>query len=141
MPLLHINLTNEKQEVDIGRDIKAQSMILRKIVVVRDALASEDVDNSELGLHIDLHRMINGVETLSNISQGNHIYVPVSDRNNSGDRIHQQFDFNIRFNAEYIPRKFPINLYKKNMSAVSFASGTDGSFDSVDLYFEYEELH
>ena len=49
MPLLHINLTNEKQEVDIGRDIKAQSMILRKIVVVRDALASEDVDNSELG--------------------------------------------------------------------------------------------
>ena len=69
MPLLHISLTEPNQTINLMHDLKQQTLILRQVMICKDATAS--MLPAEEGLQIDLHHMFNGFEFLSNKSDDN----------------------------------------------------------------------
>jgi hypothetical protein len=132
MPLLHIHLNSPKTTVELGHDLKPQNLILRKVIVHR--INGTAFSENDSGIHIDLHRMFNGFEMLSNKSQDNKLYVPVPNFNIT---TFYDYAFHVRFNSEEIHRSFEVQLTKKDGSAVVFGSNAN-NYVAVDLYFEYE---
>ena len=144
MPLLHIHLDKNDNEIDLGADIPQQKLILRRVVIARDSTATEVVNNDDYGAIVDLHEMFNGSEFISNLTGSNRLFLPNTPRvteSSTHDRkaIHTH-DFNIRMGAESIPRKFEIKVYKKDgVTPAPFAGdGGESHYDAIDFYFEYQ---
>ena len=143
MPLLHIHLNSNTNEIDLGADIPPQKLILRRVVVARDTNASETTDNSKYGAIVDLHEMFNGTEFISNLAGSNRLFVPNTPYIADSTHTHKNItthDFNIRMGAESIPRKFEVKVFDKdNVTLATFgSSGGEGHYDAIDIYFEYE---
>lgn len=142
MPLLHIHLDSNTNEVDLGTDIPPQRIILRRVVVARDTTSGEVTDNSKYGVIVDLHQMFNGTEFISNLSGSNRLFIPNTEYTGSSSHTHKQItthDFNIRMGSEAIPRKFEVKVFDKdNVTLAAFGSTTSGHYDAIDLYFEYD---
>lgn len=142
MPLLHIHLDSNTNEIDLGADLPPQKLILRRVVVARDSTASETTDNSKYGAILDLHEMFNGTEFVSNLTGSNRLFVPNTPYDGASAHTHKQItshDFNIRMGAESIPRKFEVRVFDiDNVTLASFDASTQGHYDSIDMYWEYE---
>ena len=49
------------------------------------------------------------------------------------------YPFHIKLNAEEIKSQFNISCFKKDgKTPITFNTGTDGHYKSIDLYFEFE---
>lgn len=143
MPLLHLHLNSNTNEIDLGADLPPQKLILRRVVVARDTLGGEVTDNSKYGTVVDLHEMFNGTEFTSNLTGStNRLFIPNTPYDGSSTNTHKQItthDFNIRMGAESIPRKFEVRVFDKdNVTLASFDASTSGHYDAIDLYFEYQ---
>tara|TARA_Y100001972_G_scaffold122495_1_gene168219 strand:+ start:337 stop:777 length:441 start_codon:yes stop_codon:yes gene_type:complete len=143
MPLLHIHLDSNTNEIDLGADLPPQKLILRRVVVARDSTASETTDNSKYGAIVDLHEMFNGTEFVSNLTGSNRLFIPNTPYDGASTHTHKQItthDFNIRMGAESIPRKFEVRVFDKdNVTLAAFGhSAGEGHYDAIDLYWEYE---
>tara|TARA_Y100001937_G_scaffold123641_1_gene186834 strand:- start:2866 stop:3303 length:438 start_codon:yes stop_codon:yes gene_type:complete len=142
MPLLHIHLDSNTNEIDLGTDLPPQKLILRRVVVARDSTASETTDNSKYGAIIDLHEMFNGTEFISSLTGSNRLFVPNTPYDGASTHTHKQItthDFNIRMGAEAIPRKFEVRVFDiDNVTLASFETSTQGHYDAIDMYWEYE---
>ena len=137
MPLLHINLSNEKQVVKLMHDLKPQRLILRQVIINRDIMGA--MNAAEEGLQIDLRHMFNGYELLSNISSDNKLFIPVHSRPLAPTPAPFIYPFNLELTAEEIKSQFVIECFKKDgVTPVSFDIGVDGHYKSIDLYFQYE---
>ena len=137
MPLLHINLTNERQTVQLLHDLKPQTLILRQVIINRDIMAA--MNPAEEGLQIDLHHMFNGFELLSNVSSDNKLFIPVHSRPLAPTPAPMIYPFHLKLNAEEIKSQFVIECFKKDgITPVSFSTSDDGHYKSIDLYFEFE---
>lgn len=141
MPLLHIHLNSNTNEIDLGADIPPQKLILRRVVVARDSTASEVVNNDDYGAIVDFHEMFNGSEFISNLSGSNKLFIPntpyIADSTHTHKNI-TSHDFNIRMGAESIPRKFEIKVYKKDGVTLAPFASSEGHYDAIDIYFEYQ---
>ena len=137
MPLLHLNLSNEKQEINLMHDLKPQTLILREVMINKDVMAA--MSPGDEGLQIDLREMFNGFELMSNVSPDNKLYIPVQSRPLAPTPASFIYPFHIKLNAEEIKSRFTIETFKKDgITPVSFSTSTDGHYKSIDLYFEYE---
>ena len=137
MPLLHINLSNEKQVVELMHDLKPQTLILRQVIINKDIMSS--MSPADEGLQIDLRHMFNGYELLSNVSSDNKLYIPVHSRALAPTPDPFIYPFHLKLNAEEIKNRFVIECFKKDgTTPVSFETNVDGHYKSIDLYFEFE---
>ena len=112
MPLLHINLSNEKQVVKLMHDLKPQRLILRQVIINRDIMGA--MNAAEEGLQIDLRHMFNGYELLSNISSDNKLFIPVHSRPLAPTPAPFIYPFNIELTAEEIKCQFVIECFMKD---------------------------
>jgi len=141
MPLLHIHLDSNTNEVDLGTDIPPQRIILRRVVVARDTTASETTDNSDYGAIVDLHQMFNGTEFISNLTGSNRLFIPNTPFIGDNTHTHKNVtthDFNIRMGSESIPRMFEVKVFKKDNVTLAPFDSSEGHYDAIDLYFEYD---
>lgn len=137
MPLLHISLTEPNQTINLMHDLKPQTLILRQVMICKDATAS--MLPAEEGLQIDLHHMFNGFEFLSNKSDDNKLFIPTYSRPTTLTPAPMIYPFHIKLNAEEIKSQFNISCFKKDgKTPITFNTGTDGHYKSIDLYFEFE---
>ncbi len=77
MPLLHIHLDKNTNEIDLGADIPPQKLILRRVVIARDSTASETTNNNDYGAIVDFHEMFNGSEFISNLTGSNRYFCQI----------------------------------------------------------------
>jgi hypothetical protein len=137
MPLLHINLSSEDQVIELMHDLKPQSLILRQVIINKDVMGA--MSAADEGLQIDLRHMFNGYELLSNVSSDNKLYIPVHSRPLAPTPAPFIYPFHLKMTAEEIKSRFVIKCFKKDgFTPVSFNTGTDGHYKSIDLYFEFE---
>ena len=61
MVLLHLRLTEQEQQLDIPHDIKAQVVVLRKVVVQKDTSSGNLLGG---GICLDLNAMTNSFEIM-----------------------------------------------------------------------------
>ena len=129
MVLLHLRLTEQEQQLDIPHDIKAQVVVLRKIVVQKDTSAGNLLGG---GICLDLNAMTNSFEIMTSEHNG-YLTVPLLD----GSAL-TNHEFHIKFSAEQIKSQFRMKTFKYDgVEKAVFGSG-NGHIDSIDIYFEYE---
>lgn len=137
MPLLHINISSESEVVELMHDLKPQTLILRQVIINRDSMSA--MTPAEEGLQVDLRHMFNGYELISNVSSDNKLYIPVVSQSLATNPAPMIYPFHLKMNAEEIKARFVINCFKKDgLTPVSFDTGIDGHYKSIDLYFEFE---
>jgi hypothetical protein len=118
-------------------DLKPQTLILRQVMICKDATSNQAP--AEEGLFIDLNKMFNGFEFLTNKSDDNKLFIPTYSRPTNLNPAPMIYPFHIKLNAEEIKSQFSISCFKKDgVTPVSFDTGTDGHYKSIDLYFEYQ---
>jgi len=137
MPLLHIHLDSPTTVVELQHDLKPQTLILRSVMVNRDIMSAQS--QADDALQIDLGRMFNGFEMLSNKAQDNKLFLPFASRPSSLTPAPAIYPLHLKMNAEEIKSRFEVKVFKKDgKTPVSFATGTDGHYRTIDLYFEFE---
>lgn len=137
MPLLHLHIDEPSKVIELPHDLKAQSLILRQVMINKDIKAANDV--TEDGVQIGLSNMFNGFEMLSNKGDDNKLFLPIYSRANSGTPAPLIYPLHIKLNSEDIKSRFTINVFKKDgITPVSFNTAVDGYYKSVDLYFEFQ---
>ena len=113
MPLLHINLSEANQTINLMHDLKPQTLILRTVIINKDIMASMNPD--EEGLQLDLHKMFNGFEFLSNVSDDNKLFIPTHSRPLAPTPAPFIYPFHIKLNAEEIKNQFTRETLKKRL--------------------------
>lgn len=132
MPILHVRINKQDQNIDLSRSVHAQDFILRRAVIVR---ANDTVDYGG-GLAIELG-FLKGVEFLSNISE-NQILTVMKPTELVVDN---RYEFT--FTSENIQNSFATRVYNYDgVTPVAFdATGAGGEIQLIDLFFEYFERY
>ena len=130
MVLLHLRITDANQILTLHHDIKAQYIILRKVVIKKDISGSSHTTGG--GLCLDLNSMTNSYEIMTS-EHNSMLTLPIDDA-----KALSNLDFHVKFSAENIKNQFAIPVFKYDgLTKPSFDSGTSGHIDSIDIYFEY----
>ena len=130
MVLLHLRITEANQILSLHHDIKAQYIILRKVVVNKDT--SGTTHSTGGGICLDLNSMTNSYEIMTSQHNG-YLTVPIDDTISLTN-----LDYHVKFSAENIKREFSIPVYKYDgLTLPSFDSSVAGHINSIDVYFEY----
>jgi len=129
MVLLHLRLTEQEQKLELPHDIKAQHVVLRKVVIQKDVNSGNLLGG---GLCLDLNAMTNSYEIMTSEHNG-YLTLPVQD-----DVALTNHEFHIKFSAENIKSEFRMKTFKYDGVTKAVYTTGNGHIDSVDLYFEYE---
>ena len=132
MPILHVRISKQNQNIDLSRSVHAQDFILRRVVIVR---ANDSVDYAG-GVAIELG-FLKGVEFLSNFSENQILTI----MNPAELIVGNRYEFTLT--SKNIQKSFPTRVYKYDgVTPVVFdATGAAGKIQLIDLFFEYFERY
>ena len=128
MVLLHLRLTSQNEQLDIPHDLKAQSVILRKVIIQKDTASGNLLGG---GICLDLNAMTNSFEIMTSEHNG---YLTVPCLDNQAMTIH---DYHIKFSAEEIKSQFRMKTFNYDGVTKSVFTTGNGHIDSIDIFFEY----
>lgn len=138
MPILHISITDQNQQIILDTDINAQMLTLKKCCITTNSANSSRLLKGGIGLEFPF---LTGAETLSNVFH-NAIVVPF-DELNAEKYTEIRFDSDLQ--AEHIPRSFLIQTRNFENKKVKFQGKTLGEvvskIEQIDLFFEYKTSH
>jgi hypothetical protein len=146
MPLLHIQIKNHKQLVEIHQDIKAQRMILRSATIEYGKPASKRLD----GVRVDISEMLGvGREiaassairdtTGSNALSHQNLYFARPGLVNTTASSQPYFyitKFDMSFHMFHLKQAFHVTTYSDGAAGGAATFGDD-AVREINLYFEY----
>jgi len=147
MPVLHLRITKENDNINLSRSLHAQSFVFKRAVVVMNpSPTAGTIQNLDGGVTIQLS-FFTGFELLSNLS-ANNIYLPFSppkiDSNvtpNTGNFDIFDIRYDLQFDAEDVKNSFNAKVfhYDSGSEQPTFGSSA-GNIKYIDLYFEFDNL-
>jgi hypothetical protein len=147
MPVLHMRILKENDNINLSRSLHAQSFVFKRAVVVMNpSTTAQTIQNLDGGLTIQLS-FFTGFELLSNLS-ANNIYLPFSppklDSNvtaNTGNYDIFDIRYSLQFDAEDVKNSFNAKVYHYDSGSEQPTFGTTaGTIKYIDLYFEFDNL-
>ena len=147
MPVLHMRILKENDNINLSRSLHAQSFVFKRAVVVMNpSPTAQTIQNLDGGVTIQLS-FFTGFELLSNLS-ANNIYLPFSppklDSNvtsNTGNYDIFDIRYDLQFNTEDIKNSFNAKVFHYDSGSEQPTFGTAaGTIKYIDLYFEIDDL-
>ena len=144
MPILHISLSKQNQQIDLSTDINAQMLTLKKCCISTISTGTSNNRYMKGGVIIDLP-FLTGAEVVSS-TNGEGIVVPF-DEHKTEKYTEVRFDSDLQ--AEHIPRSFRVDCRNFENKLIKFdttVSSTDVGevatrIEQIDLFFEYKTSH
>jgi len=139
MPLLHIRVSNNDENITISKELRAQKMTLVRSTIFKNSAAGQSYRGS---LFFDLD-FFNGFEYISNLND-NFVMSPISDDNAS---TLQTYQMNQDFNSENIKQSFNVKTFLRdnlgNFVPAPFdpSGNAAGQIVYIDLFFQINELY
>lgn len=133
MPILHLRLTKNDQNIVLSREIKAQQLTLVRATIVKDTTTGGATNNGSLFIEIP---WFTGYEYITNIND-NYLVSPIDDK-----LEFQTYQLSQAFFSEDVKSAFNIKIRKydgTNYSPVLFGSGS-GHIKTLDLFFQVSSL-
>lgn len=145
MPLLHIQIKNNEQRVDLHQDLKAQRMRLRCVTVsygtptaAREAGVLVDISEMlGVGREISASLAIAGSSTLAIGNQD--LYLPrpgLVGTSSNNNPYFVTLDLDVSFDTDDIPQAFNVRVYNATANK-GLAVFSDAAVHEINLYFEY----
>lgn len=139
MPILHISLTDQTQEINLNSDINAQMLTLKKCCVSTANVGTGRYMKGGLAIEFPF---LTGAEVVSSKIKSNSVIVPF-DEHNAEKYAEIRFDSDLQ--AEHIPRSFIVRTHNFEDKLIKFETKTKGEvatrIEQIDLFFEYKTSH
>ena len=132
MPILHIRLQSNNQNIVISKELKAQQLTLVRATITKDTTAGATNDGA-LFFELDF---FSGFEYISNLND-NYLVSPIDDT-----LAFQTYQLSQSFFSEDVKSAFNVKVRKydgTNYSDVLFGAG-NGHIKIVDLFFQVSSL-
>jgi len=126
MPILHLRLTSNNQQIELPSHINAQRMILKKVAIHKNIVSASSIGSA---LFIEIP-FINGFELVSN-STAKQIVVPFDESVKFND-----IEFNLDLESEHISQAFQVKVHDTDLITPTVFGG-DSGLNSIDLYFSF----
>ena len=133
MPILHLRLTKNDQNIVLSREIKAQQLTLVRSTITKDTTTGGATNNGSLFIEIP---WFNGFEYITNLND-NYLVSPIDDT-----LEFQTYQLSQSFFSEDVKSAFNIKIRKydgTNYTHVVFGSGS-GHIKFLDLFFQVSSL-
>jgi len=140
MPILHIRISNNNENITIAKELRSQKMTLVRATIFKNSIGGGQVYNGSLFFDLDF---FNGFEYVSNLND-NFLTVPITDENNNSL---QSYQMEQDFNSEDIKQSFNVKTFfingSGNYTPCPFdISGNDpGKIRYIDLFFQVSQLY
>ena len=132
MPILHIRLTKNNQNINLPKPIHAQKLTFLRSTIVKDTTTGGTDYNGNIMVDLDF---FDGYEVVSSIND-NYLIIPVIP-----DQQVQTFQFVQLFNSENIRQSFNAKIFdNEGANLATIGTGT-GQIKQVDLYFQITSLY
>ena len=137
MPILHLRISQNDQNIDLPKELLAQKLTFIRANIYKDTNAGADYQGS---VFVDLD-FFNGFEVNSNLSD-NFLIVPIK----KAEEI-QTYQFEQEFNAEAVKQSFNCKVFyfdpansKFILAPFSESGSTNGRIIYMDLFFQVASL-